>query len=156
MELNQIKDAHILDILFDGRNKEYGAYELRMTYNRRMVKAMIVTGTVVVMVIVSGVVMGHGKGRGVSVPMEVGEIVDLQKVPEPPQIKVPPPRLEVQQVATIRITSIRIVPDDQVKKNEQPPENVAADNVRIGTETRREFRKISRGRRQPTVQGRVW
>src|SRR5580700_11997514 len=42
MEPNQIKDADILDILFDGRNKEYGAYELRKTYNRRMVKSMVV------------------------------------------------------------------------------------------------------------------
>ena len=32
----QIKFLHadILDIIFEGRNKEYGAYELRKTYNR--------------------------------------------------------------------------------------------------------------------------
>jgi hypothetical protein len=47
MEPNQIKEAHILDILFDGRNKEYGAYELRKSYNRRMVKSMLVMGSVV-------------------------------------------------------------------------------------------------------------
>ena len=56
MEPNQIKEAHILDILFDGRNKEYGAYELRKTYNRRMLKSMIVMGSVVGLVLLGGVV----------------------------------------------------------------------------------------------------
>ncbi|HLX65348.1 MAG TPA: hypothetical protein VKR41_00085, partial [Puia sp.] len=61
MEPNQIKDADILDILFEGRNKEYGAYELRKTYNRRMVKSMVVMGSVVILVLVGGVVSGLGK-----------------------------------------------------------------------------------------------
>ena len=47
MEPNQIKDADILDILFEGRNKDYGAYELRKTYNGRIKKAMTATGAVV-------------------------------------------------------------------------------------------------------------
>ena len=34
MEANKIMSADILDILFEGRNKEYGAYELRKSYNR--------------------------------------------------------------------------------------------------------------------------
>ena len=50
MEPNQIKGANFLDILFDGRNKEYGAYELRKTYNRRVVKSMVVMGSVVVLI----------------------------------------------------------------------------------------------------------
>ena len=36
MEINKILTADILDIIFDGRNKEYGAYELRKTYNKRI------------------------------------------------------------------------------------------------------------------------
>ena len=40
MEINKINDADFLDILFEGRNKEYGAYELRKTYNRRIVIAI--------------------------------------------------------------------------------------------------------------------
>ena len=135
MELNQIKNAHILDILFDGRNKEYGAYELRKTYNRRMVKAMIVTGSVVVMVIVSGVVMGGARrGRVMAAPTVTDFTLD--NVKEPPALKPPPPPKPVQpQVAMIRITTVRIVPDDQVKKNEAPPENDAANDMKIGPVT---------------------
>ncbi|MCW3113477.1 MAG: energy transducer TonB, partial [Segetibacter sp.] len=40
MELNKIMNADLIDILFDGKNKEYGAYELRKTYNKRITIAM--------------------------------------------------------------------------------------------------------------------
>ena len=40
MEPNKILHADLLDILFDGRNKSYGAYDLRKTYNRRMTMAL--------------------------------------------------------------------------------------------------------------------
>ena len=41
METNKILNADILDIIFEGRNKEYGAYELRKTYNKRLTIALV-------------------------------------------------------------------------------------------------------------------
>jgi protein TonB len=41
MEIKNIMNADILDIIFEGRNKDYGAYDLRRTYNRRLVKALM-------------------------------------------------------------------------------------------------------------------
>ena len=43
MEANQILQSGFLDILFDGRNKLYGAYDLRKTYNQRISKALLAT-----------------------------------------------------------------------------------------------------------------
>lgn len=43
MEANQLLSADVLDILFEGRNKKYGAYELRKMYSRRMLQAMLAT-----------------------------------------------------------------------------------------------------------------
>ena len=43
MEANKILSADILDLVFEGRNKDYGAYELRKTYNKRIVYALIIT-----------------------------------------------------------------------------------------------------------------
>jgi periplasmic protein TonB len=40
METNKILNAHFLDILFDGKNKNYGAYYLRNTYNKRLLTAL--------------------------------------------------------------------------------------------------------------------
>ena len=42
MEANKILNADFLDILFEGRNKEYGAYELRKAYNKRMMRSIII------------------------------------------------------------------------------------------------------------------
>ena len=50
MEANKILDADILDIIFDGKNKAYGAYQLRKTYNGRMVKALIAVGVLLFLV----------------------------------------------------------------------------------------------------------
>ena len=46
MEANKILSADILDIVFEGRNKDYGAYELRKTYNRRITRALIITASI--------------------------------------------------------------------------------------------------------------
>jgi protein TonB len=36
MDSNKILSADLLDILFEGKNKDYGAYQLRKTYNNRL------------------------------------------------------------------------------------------------------------------------
>ena len=41
MDTNKMANASFLDILFDGRNKEYGAYDLRKTYRRRLLIALV-------------------------------------------------------------------------------------------------------------------
>jgi len=41
MDINKILTADVLDLIFEGRYKEYGAYELRKTYNERLKKALI-------------------------------------------------------------------------------------------------------------------
>jgi protein TonB len=136
MEPNQIKDADILDILFEGRNKEYGAYELRKTYNRRIVKAIFVTGSLIGLLFVGGYVAGRNGGK-VKVPKYDDAdrtLVDIKEpdkpLPLPPPIKPPPPQVAMQQ-----FTPPRIVKDQEVKQNEKPPENDKLDDVKIGAET---------------------
>ena len=46
MEANKILSSDILDLLFEHRNKEYGAYALRRTYNKRITTALLITGAV--------------------------------------------------------------------------------------------------------------
>lgn len=42
MEAKKILQSDILDILFDHRNKEYGAYQLRKGYNKRLLTSVAV------------------------------------------------------------------------------------------------------------------
>ncbi len=133
MEPNQIKDADILDILFEGRNKDYGAYELRKTYNQRIRKAMFCTGAMIALLLLGWTLSSMKKDKAiipvVSPDFEIANIKEPDKplpVPPPPVKVAPPP------VATIRITPPRIVPDNEVKPDEKPPENDAADHMKIG------------------------
>ena len=50
MDINKILSADVLDIIFEGRNKAYGAYDLRKTYNSRITKALIYTGAVILLI----------------------------------------------------------------------------------------------------------
>src|SRR5690349_6148580 len=40
---HEILQADLLDILFEKRNKSYGAYQLRKTYNRQLRKALAIS-----------------------------------------------------------------------------------------------------------------
>ncbi len=42
MESSTILTADVLDILFEGRNKDYGAYDLRRTYSKRLTVSITV------------------------------------------------------------------------------------------------------------------
>jgi periplasmic protein TonB len=135
METSKIMQADILDILFEGRNKDYGAYELRKTYNGRIVKALFVTGAVILLLFI-GYYVSNASGGTKSKPVNVDDIqlanVKEDKTPPPvipPPIKTPPPRVEM-----IRVTPPRIVPDEQVKPEEKPPENKDLDDVKIGAD----------------------
>lgn len=59
MDANQILKSDLLDIIFDGRNKEYGAYELRKTYNKRITIAVIGMLFVVLLVLVGRALATH-------------------------------------------------------------------------------------------------
>ena len=56
MEANKILNADILDLIFEDRNKEYGAYDLRKTYNNRILKALIITASVALLALLGSLV----------------------------------------------------------------------------------------------------
>ncbi len=133
MEPNQIKDADILDILFEGRNKEYGAYELRKSYNRRVVKALFVTGSLIGLLFIGGMVSGFGKGKRAVVPVYTD--VDLVSVKVPDKPLPPPPAIKVPQQVATHIFTPPIIVKGEVKPEEVPPANDDLTNVKIGTST---------------------
>ena len=51
MEANKILNADVLDIIFEGKNKEYGAYALRKSYKKTLTKALIITGSSLLLII---------------------------------------------------------------------------------------------------------
>lgn len=135
MEPNNILHADVLDILFEGRNKEYGAYILRQTYNQRMYAALTTTVMVCLLFVVA--TNYAGLPTPLSGPMMVSDEITLQQFPDenrPEHAKPPAPKPEQQKVAMAKVTIPVIVPDNQVNPEEQPPVNESLENIAIGTE----------------------
>jgi periplasmic protein TonB len=132
METNKILNADILDIIFDGRNKEYGAYELRKTYNTRLRNALIGTA-VVLLLLVGGYYLSNATGGPKKKVMQVAD-VELETVkekkdePPPP----PPPKVEPPKIEMAKFTPPKIVKDEEVKKEDKPPEQEKLEDTKIG------------------------
>ena len=133
MEVNKILSADFLDILFEGKNKEYGAYELRKTYNRRIISAIVVTLLVCLSV---GIAFAVSRLKGTDTkPQIIVQDVNLENVqeqpkPEPPPPP-PPPKIEPPKVEIKQFTPPKIVKDEEVK--EPPPEQKELEDTKIGT-----------------------
>lgn len=133
MEIQEISRADILDILFDGRNKDYGAYQLRKTYNSRLTKALTGMASICLLLIGGYTLAGRSHSSKI-VPPEAAEVNlseahnEEKTVIPPPVVKTPPP------VATIRNVIPHIVPDDKVRPEDVPPtDDKLNEDVKIGT-----------------------
>src|ERR1700712_5711555 len=134
MEVNKILSADVLDIIFDGRNKDYGAYDLRKTYNRRLRIALLVMFSVAAALGI-GFIVSNIQDSGKKTAMVVQD-VQLEDIKEPPHNEPPPPpppKVEPPKVEMAKFTPPKIVKDDQVKEDEKPPEQEKLEDTKIGT-----------------------
>ena len=137
MDANKILSADILDIIFEGKNKSYGAYQLRKNYNKTLTKALIIMASVLLLIFLGTLAANViNKNRA----KEVIDVVDTQMAeikkdeppppPPPPPPPTPPPPPEVNQV---KFTPPKIVKDEEVKPDEKI-EEIKEDQV-ISTKT---------------------
>ncbi len=129
METSKILDADVLDIIFDGRNKQYGAYDLRKTYKRRLVKAMGIMLGLSLIVIATTVLAGNEHNRNSRLIVQ-GEVT-LSVVPDnptPPLVVPPPPKVQ-PKLEIVKFVEPKIVttPVDDVI-----PIQTDLDDVNIG------------------------
>ncbi len=133
MEANKILSADILDLVFEDRNKDYGAYELRKTYNRRITRALIITASIALLALAGSFLANKFKPKQKQVQVKdlVLENINQQeeKKPEPPPP--PPPKQEPPKVEMTKFTPPKIVKDEEVKKDEIPPETKQLEDTKI-------------------------
>lgn len=131
-KINQRND--ILEILFANRNKDYGAYELRVTYNKRMKYAL--SGMFVLCLLFTvGSILANAKDKTKTLAY-VGPEIELTKVEEPPVDEVKPPEQKVEQppVAQEPLTPPKIVADNLVEEKDVMLEVEEYADVKIGNE----------------------
>ena len=133
MEANKILSTDILDLIFEDRNKAYGAYELRKTYNKRITLALLITAGLAVLIFLASFVANNISSK--SAKLEVKDVVleniqqeEEKKVEPPPP---PPPKQEPPKVEMTKFTPPKIVEDQEVKKEDIPPEVEKLEDTKI-------------------------
>lgn len=124
MDANKILNSNILDILFENRNKEYGAYDLRKTYNRRITAALVIT-VGVVLLFVAYFLITKNKVDVAPTKILVQDVkIENYKKPPPPKKAPPPPpppKAAPPKIEMKKFTIPKIVKDNEVKPEDKPP-----------------------------------
>ena len=132
MKPELILKADILDIIFEDRNKEYGAYNLRKEYNGRIKKAMYgVLGMVTILFSLNHIdfysINKHEALTNIP-PDVILKTVEIKEPDLPKQVELPKPT-----PATIQYATPLIVNQDNV--DPIPEIKQLAKDVLVGTET---------------------
>jgi len=135
MEPNKILKADVLDIIFDNRNKMYGAYELRKNYHKRIRNALFIalTGVLVAVSIPLLASLNETNATHTKPPIIVFKDIPL---PIDPVDKVKPP-IETPPVKPIDVSTVKsvtpiIVPDEEAKDEELMKDQEKLKNGNIG------------------------
>ena len=95
MKPENILQSDVIDIIFENKNKEYGAYELRKQYGRRMNKSIGITALIVLVFALS---------QSFKVPKRTGSVV-------------------LESIDSLKFTQV-ILPKDEPKVKQQEPEKL--------------------------------
>lgn len=140
MEAKKILQANLLDILFEGRNKNYGAYELRTNYNARLYKA--VGAMLALCFIFFGTLLLASSGNNSNPRLVVSSEINISNVDDPKPKQVEAPKIQKPvQAKVVKDVIVKIVPDPQADTT--PPtvdeqlnsnigkQNVAGENIEV-------------------------
>lgn len=131
MTNKELLHADMLDIVFDNRNKEYGAYTIRRDYNKRMLVSLLSgLSLVVLFILLSSFKAKHtdklpAKKEG-AVIVKTYEVPKEVKKEQPKPIEKPKPKPAEPKinppVATVKYPPIKIVPDEIADKDPVTPQ----------------------------------
>ena len=135
MTNKEILQADLLDILFEHRNKLYGAYALRKTYTNRLGLALGVSLSTVLLFVLMSFINKKNDDRNNN--RNKGEVIQLTDVniakpEEPEQIK-PKPEIKPPQ-ATVDYQQFKIVPNDEADKEIADMTDIKNANISNKTE----------------------
>jgi protein TonB len=133
MEVNKIMSADFLDILFEGRNKNYGAYELRRNYSKRLQIAMAVTLSTIILIFIVAFIstkisdMNTSKVKVQEVTLtDIKQEEEMKIEPPPPP---PPPAPEPPKIEITKFTPPKIVEDEKFEEKNEVKEQEEITNV---------------------------
>lgn len=137
MRSDNILKADLLDLVFENRNKSYGAYELRKNYRKRLMRALFI-GVIFAGGISSVVLMAKKEGKLVVPDTIIYDYVMPEAKLEPvkPKPKVTPPKAPAVPAApkqAVQQWTKPVITDEPLQASKLPTN---LDNVAIGSETK--------------------
>lgn len=124
MDANKILKTDFLDLLFEDRNKAYGAYELRRSYNKRILTALGATLGAGLLIFLSSFLSPSSDDDAAALNIKDVELINVKE--EPPPVEPPPPPPPKTEpppkVEMTKFTPPEIVKDEEVKKEDIPPD----------------------------------
>ena len=135
LDWNDATNQARAELVFANRNKEYGAYKIRKEYEKRVLRALLITICAVILAVaipfIATLISDSNFGRNEKVTTEItlAEPPPIDKSTPPPPPVIPPP--PVQQ--TIKFTPPKVVKDEEVQ--EPPPTQEEIKEVQVSTET---------------------
>lgn len=134
MEANKILSADVLDLIFEDRNKAYGAYDLRRTYNRRIVIALVITASLAVLALLGSILASTLKSNNTN-KEEIREVTiqDLKQEEDKPEPPPPPPPKppEPPKIEMTKFTPPKIVKDEEVEEPPPPVEELEKTKIDV-------------------------
>lgn len=134
METTKLLHSEFIDILFDDRNKDYGAYDLRRRYNKRVRTAVAGMAAIVLLIVGGYTISTRLMASGRETP-ELKRIITetkLMEIPdEKPVVHTPPPKVEAPALSKPEIKYVtpkiekddKVNPDDELVKNDDLKKN---------------------------------
>lgn len=132
MKLDILKDQW-LEIVFEGRNKIYGAYELRKSNPKTTVRALIIGSLLFVFAISLPLILSILPDSGEDTTIDK-KIVTIKLPPkQKPKEFVPPPPPPPPKVDQVKFVKPKVAKAEEV--TEEPPKIVEIKEKKLGAET---------------------
>ena len=124
-----------LDIVFEGRNKAYGAYELRKTNNKTTVKALVLGAIVFALAVSTPLIVSLLPDSSDDTVALDTKITAIKLPPKKEEIKkdLPPPPPPPPKVDQVKFVKPVVAKADEV--TEEPPKIVEIKDKKLGAET---------------------
>ncbi|MBC7892364.1 MAG: TonB family protein [Sphingobacteriaceae bacterium] len=139
-EVKITSNTTLEDLIFEGRNKEYGAYFLRQIYGKTARTSALIGVAVVTLGLVGPMLYSKYKPLDEKKKVTLANPMDVPPPPmdetQPPPPPPPPPPPEAPKpVSTTKFLPPEIKPDEEVKQEEPPPTQETLKDAQASSET---------------------
>jgi len=142
MDNAQLAQASLNDIVFEGRNKAYGAYVLRRLYNKHVTRALLIAVALFALLVSVPLIarifnkqeiVEEDKMLKENVLMDAPPLDQTKPPPPPPPPEAPPP--PPPKLSTIKFTPPVVKKDEEVRKVEEIPDQKELEDKVVSTVT---------------------